>query len=310
MDDLVGQLRARTVTVKSIAFFRGTSVAHMAWQKYVASLFVLLFVLLLGGGAAADGYLVAIGAEADTENNHAYSAFSELGIGESTWISGGLATSRAGSPSSGFDAVYVDAQIDHLFDPVGVRVSLGYWGDSDVLDSVDVRSSIYLKNERISLSADYERRDYDLIVELPLLMQERTLSFSAHGIGFSGRAHPGKRVSVYLGGMWYDYPENVTVDPGVRDLRSLSLSRLMLAHGLLDRKAHAGVEVDLGQRSVDFRYANWHGIGNQGSIDSFGVGFLTPLGASSDIEVRLSRDDSDTFGDATVLSVFLYFFGA
>jgi hypothetical protein len=282
----------------------------MAWQKYVASSLVLLFACLPGGGAAADGYLVAIGAEADTGNNHAYSAFSELGIGESTWISGGLATSRSDSPSSGFDAIYADAQIDHLFDPVGVRVSLGYWGDSEVLDSVDVRSSIYIRNERISLSADYERRDYDLIVELPLLQQERTLSFSAHGIGFSGRAYPGKHVSVYLGGMWYDYPENVTVDAGVRDLRFLSLSRLVLAHGLLDRKAHAGVEVGFGQSSVDFRYTNWHGIASQGSIDSFGVGFLTPLGASSDVEVRLSRDASDTFGDATVLSVFLYFFGS
>ena len=310
MDDLVGQLRARNVTLKSIAFFRKTPVAHMIWQKYIASLFVLLFVCLLGGAAAADGYLVAISAEADTENNQAYSAFSELGIGESTWISGGLATSRTDSLSSNFDAVYADAQVDHLFDPVGVRVSLGYWGDSDVLDSVDVRSSIYIKNERISLSADYERRDYDLSVELPLLQQERTLSFRADGIGFSGRAHPGERVSVYLGGMWYDYPENITVEPGVRELRFLSLSRLMLAHGLLDRRSHTGVEVEFGQRSVDFRYTNWRGIADQGSIDSFGVGFLTPLGALSDIEIRLSRGDSDTFGDATVLSVFLYFFGA
>ncbi|MEX2122745.1 MAG: hypothetical protein WD795_02550 [Woeseia sp.] len=278
----------------------------MAWQKYVGP----LFLLLAGGTAAADGYLVALSAEADTEDSQAYSAFGELAAGESTWFSASVATSRTDSLSGNFDAVYADAQVDHLFDPVGVRVALGYWGDDDVLQSVDVRSSLYIRNDLLSLSADFERRDYDLMVELPLLRQERTLGFSADGIGFSGSVHAGDRVSAYLGGMWYDYSENVTVEPGVRDLRFLSLSRLMLAHGLLDRKAHAGVEVEFGLRSLDFRYTNWHGIADQGSIDSFGVGFLTPLGASSDIELRLSRDDSDTFGDATVLSVFLYFFGS
>jgi hypothetical protein len=100
------------------------------------------------------------------------------------------------------------------------------------------------------------------------------------------------------------------VQPGVRDLRFLSLSRLVLSHGLLDHKAHAGVEFEFGLRSLDFRYTNWRGVADQGSIDSFGAGFLTPLTGSSDIEVRLSRDDSDEFGDSTVLSVFLYFFGS
>lgn len=295
-----------TWRVNLSAFTLDRSVARMAWHKYIAS----LFVLLACGAAAADGYLVALGAEADTGDNSAYSVFGELGAGKSTWISGGLATSRTDSPFGDFDAMYADAQLDHLFDPVGVRISMGYWGDSDVLESLDVRSSIYLKTERLAMSADYERRNYELIVEFPLLQQERTLGFSADGIGISGRVHPGERVSVYLGGMWYDYSENVTVEPGVRDLRFLALSRLMLAHGLLDRKGHAGIEVKFGQRSLDFRYTNWRGIEDQGSIDSFGVGFLTPLGAASDIELRLSRDDSETFGDATVLSVFLYFFGS
>jgi hypothetical protein len=265
--------------------------------------------LFANGAAAAEGYIVAIGAEADTENSRAFSAFGELATGDSTWVSAGAAASRTGAPASDFDAIYADAQLDHLFDPAGVRIAVGYWGDEDVLDSVDLRSSIYIKNERLSLSVDFERRDYDLIVELPLLRQKRTLGFSADGVGFTGRLKAGDRVSVYLGGMWYDYSQNVSVQPGVDDLRFLTLSRLILAHGLLDRKVHAGVEVEFGRRSLDFRYSDWRGLADQGSIDSFGIGLLTPLSASSDIEFRLSRDDSDTFGDATVLSVFVYFFG-
>jgi hypothetical protein len=68
--------------------------------------------------------------------------------------------------------------------------------------------------------------------------------------------------------------------------------------------------VEFGLRVLDFSYANWQSAAAQGgSIDSFGVGFLTPLGTASDIEFRLSRDESDVFGDSTVVSVFLYFFG-
>lgn len=277
----------------------------MSWHRYLAS----LFLLLASGAAAAEGYIVAIGAEADTRESRAFSAFGELAIGDSTWISAGAARSSADAPADRFDSNYADAQIDHLFDPVGVRVAVAYWGDPDALDSADLRSSIYVKNPRFSLSADFERRNFDLIVGPPLLRQARTVEFSANGVGFAGRLQMGDRTSVYLGGMWYDYSRNVSVEPGIDDLRFLSLSRLILANGLLDRKAHAGIEVEFGLRSLDFRYTNWRGLANQGNIDSFGIGFLTPLTASSDIEFRLSRDDSDTFGDSTVLSVFLYFFG-
>jgi hypothetical protein len=277
----------------------------MHWQSYVGTLF-----LFCASGAAAEGYIVALGAEADTEDSRAFSAFGELGLGEDTWLSAGAATSRSDGPTESFDAIYADAGIDHFFDPLGVRFAAAYRGDSDVLDSIDLRSSLYIRSDRVSLSADFERRDYDLVVGPPLLQRPRTFEFSADGIGFSARLQAGDRASVYAGGMWYDFSDTVTVQPGVRDLRFLSLSRLVLSHGLLDRKAHAGVEFEFGLRSLDFRYTNWRGVADQGSIDSFGAGFLTPLTGSSDIEVRLSRDDSDEFGDSTVLSVFLYFFGS
>lgn len=265
-------------------------------------------IFLSATAAAAEGYVVAIGAEAGTGDSRAFSALGELAVASATRVSAGAAVSRADGLGGRFEALYADAGVDHFFEPVGVRVAAAYWGDADVLDSIDLRASLYIKNDRISLSADFERRDYDLVVGPPLLLRPRTLEFSADGVGFSGRLEAGERASAYVGGMWYDHPDIVSA-PGTTDLRFLSLSRLVLAHGLLDRKTHAGIEIELGPRSLDFRYANWQGLANQGDIDSFGVGFLTPLTASSDLEIRLSRDDSDAFGDATVLSVFLYFFG-
>jgi hypothetical protein len=47
---------------------------------------------------------------------------------------------------------------------------------------------------------------------------------------------------------------------------------------------------------------------DQGRVNSLGVGFLTPIGSAADIEFRLAFDESDDFGSATVLSVFLFLY--
>jgi hypothetical protein len=279
----------------------------MTLHRYLGPL-----MLCFSCGAAAEGYVVVIGAEADTEDSYAISTAGELAVGDSTWISAGAAMSRSDVPGSSFDPVAADLQFDHLFEPwhLGVRLGLAYWGDSDVLDSVDLRSSLYLEFPRFSLSADYERRNYDLVLGPEELRDSQTAEFTADGLGFTGRLQASERVDIYAGGMWYGYSRHASVRPRIDDLRFLSLSRLILGNGLVDRKTHAGIEVAFGLRALDFSYANWQSTAAQGgSIDSFGVGFLTPLGASSDIEFRVSRDESEAFGDSTVLSAFLYFFG-
>ncbi|HZD53712.1 MAG TPA: hypothetical protein VE175_11745 [Woeseiaceae bacterium] len=277
----------------------------MSWHSIIGLLFICC-----AGSASAEGYIVALGAETDTDDSRSFSAFGELSTGENTWVSAGAAGSRTDGPDGRFDAIYADARLDHLFDPVGIRLAAAYWGDPDVLDSVDLRASIYIRKERWSLSGDFERRDYDLVIGPPLIRASRTIGFGANGLGFAGRLKTSDRVSAYLGGMWYDYSGTVSAESRITDLRYLSLTRLILAHGLLDSKAHAGVEVELGEKSLDFRYSIWRGFADHGRIDSLGIGYVMPLSASTDLELRLSRDDSDTFGDSTVFSIYLYFFGA
>jgi hypothetical protein len=274
----------------------------MSSRPGVACLF-----LFCAGAAGADGYSLGLGAEADDASGRALSGLAELALGEATWISGAAGVSRSDGPGGRYDGFYADVGIDRFFEPLGVRFAVAWQGDSDVLDSTDFRTSLYLKSDRASLSADYERRAYDLVIDLPLLRQERTLEFGADGFGLTGRVKAGENVSLYAGGIRYHYDDTASI--GARDLSFLSLSRLVLAHGLLDTKAHAGVEIELGERSLDLRYARWEAILGQGRIDSIGVGWLTPIGGRSDLELRLSHDDSDEFGDSTVLSVFLYFYG-
>jgi hypothetical protein len=54
---------------------------------------------------------------------------------------------------------------------------------------------------------------------------------------------------------------------------------------------------------------SWKTAVGQGKVDSYTIGFLTPMSDRTDIEFRLSFDDSENFGNTTALTVYLYYFG-
>ena len=46
-----------------------------------------------------------------------------------------------------------------------------------------------------------------------------------------------------------------------------------------------------------------------GRVESYSVGFLTPMTDRTDVEMRLSVDYSENFGQTTAISVYFYYFG-
>jgi hypothetical protein len=44
-------------------------------------------------------------------------------------------------------------------------------------------------------------------------------------------------------------------------------------------------------------------------VDSFSVGFLTPVSDRVDMEFRISLDDPEAFGKTTSFSFYVYYFG-
>ena len=92
-------------------------------------------------------------------------------------------------------------------------------------------------------------------------------------------------------------------------LRIFALSSLSTTNSLLDDRVSGGLEFSFGSRVVDVRASSWRTAVFGDRVDSIGVGLLTPLGPASDIELRLSMDDSDTAGRATLFSVYAYFYG-
>lgn len=272
---------------------------------------LLVLCMFLSGPVCAEGtgYVLGGGAESDSASGRALSLFADVGIAEKTWLTGAFARMQTGGELGGLDTIYADAGLDHWFEPLGVRASAAYWGDADILDSADLRGSLYFRNERASLSLDYERRDFDFTVVAPLTDARRTAEFQADGFGLSSRIAAGDTVSFYAGGMSYEYSRDISLQPDIDVLRVLSTSRLSLMNSLIDYRYNVGIGFEFGLQSIDLRMETWQTAVDQGRVNSIAMGFLTPVADRSDMEFRFAYDESENFGSTVSLSVFIYFFG-
>jgi hypothetical protein len=268
--------------------------------------------LWLHAGVAAadgDGFILGFGGETDTASGRAATVFGDLGLTRHTWLSSLLAKTTTSGALGSLDTLYADVGVDHWFEPLGIRLGGGYWGDDRILDSNDLRGSVYFKNDAISISADYERRDFEFTINNILLPAPRTIGFYADGYGINARFDASDTVAITLGGMYYGYSRNINLQPNVDLLRIFTTSRLGLMNSLLDYRVSAGIGWTLGLQDVDFRIERWQTSIDQENVDSIGIGVTTPAGQSSDMEFRVSYDRSRNFGDTLALSVYYYFFG-
>lgn len=270
----------------------------------------LPLLLLAGNALAAEGFIVGAGVEGDSADGLAGTVVADIALGEKTWLSGSAGGNTVELPRGlSIDTVYGDLGLDHWFDPVGVRVGVAYWGDSDVLDSNDWRASLYWRNDAVTLAGDYEFRDFTFQIPATDFFPGRTVEFDASGVGLSARFDLTDTVDLSLSGMTYDYSINLSLDRNRGILELLSFSRLSLINSLVDYRVFAGLGVDVGDQRWQFDLGTWQGEVDGGRTRSATMRFLTPLGDASDIEFGLGLDDSELYGSVTFFSVFLYFYG-
>jgi hypothetical protein len=259
--------------------------------------------------AQAEGFVLGVGAEADSADGRAIRAFGDFGIGEKTWLSTTASSYETDNVFGGMRTTLVDVGVDHWFEPVGIRLGASYWGNSDILDSVDLVTSLYYRGDNFMLSADYKKRDFDFVIFSNFPDLRRKVGFSADGWGLTGRFPLGESVSLHLGGMRFDYSRKIRIQEDIDSLRFLSSSRLSMINSLIDHRVNAGLEFKFGLRSIDLTAGSWQTAVDGGKVNSFSLGFLTPFSDRTDLEFRFSYDDSENFGNTTALSVYLYYFG-
>jgi hypothetical protein len=276
----------------------------MSWPR------CLPLLLVCGNCWAAGEYVIGGGVEADSADSMAGALYANKAVGDETWLSGGIARSSVDlNVRDSLQTWYVDASLEHFFDPVGVRLGAAYWGDDRLLDSIDVLASAYLRGSRGYLGVDYEYRDFELDLPATDFFASREVRFDAHGIGLSGRLGLGERVDLHASGITYDYSVDLS-RAGRRDIANfLTASRLSLINSLVDYRATVGLGIDFGLKHLAIDAARWKGAVAGSITHSYSMRFMMPLGDTSDIEFGLGYDDSDSYGEVMIFSMYLYFYG-
>lgn len=277
------------------------------------SLFRFAILLLLTGNAmaAGDGFMIGGGVESDNEDGVSAALIGGFGLAENTWLSAGVAKSSIELISGReLETLYADIELDHFFDPIGVRIGVAYWGDSDLLESNDWRAAVYWRNESVTLAAEYEYRDFDFIIPSTDSQTSREIRFDADGIGASLKFQMSENTSLRLKGMAYDYSVPFRPVENVDAASLFSVSRLSLINSLVDHRASISLGIDQGLTRWEIDIATWEDVIAGSRTDSITLRFLTPMTDRTDIEFGLGYDDSELYGDVAFFSLYLYFYAS
>ena len=134
-----------------------------------------LWLVLSSGAVSAEGYILGVGAEGDSADGRAISAFADFGLSDNAWISltGGAAETKGVIRDN--ETALAEASFDYWLKPLGFRVGGGYWGSSDILDSRDIKASLYVRGDAGSLSVDYQKRNFQFDLQSDLLRGRPTV---------------------------------------------------------------------------------------------------------------------------------------
>ena len=277
----------------------------MCWSR------ALLLALVSSPALADQGdYLLAAGFDADNAGSKAGTLVADYALGDTTWLSFAFAkTDIDADRSISIDTSFANLELDHYFDPVGVRAGVSYWGDSDILDSIDSTLSLYVRSSGFSLSGDVEYRSFEFDIPPSRVFDGRDVQFDALGLGATARLDVAKNASVFLSGIGYDYSIDLRLDQNRPIAQFLNVSRLSLINSLIDYRVSAGIGIDQKLNQWTFNLATWRGAVDQSQTVSATLRYLTPIGDRTDIEFGLGYDDSELYGNVTFFSVFLYFYG-
>lgn len=254
--------------------------------------------------------MIGGGAETDSDGGFSAALIGAIGLTEDTWLSAGLAQSNVDLVSGReLETSYADIELDHHFDPIGIRIGAAYWGDSDVLESKDWRAAAYYRNDTATVSFEYEKRDFDFIIPSPDFLVTRRVMFDADGIGLSARIKTSENTSIRVRGMKYDYSVPFRPVENTDAAQLISVTRLSLINSLVDHRASLSLSIDHGLKNWDIDLSTWESIIARSRTNSLTVRYMMPMTDRTDIELGLGYDDSELYGDVTFFSVFLFFYG-
>jgi hypothetical protein len=234
--------------------------------------------------------------QVDENSSDSLLATINWGVRPQTWLS--FSAGRATSPADRAD-VEADtfvAAVDHRFDTVGFTLELERWGDSEALETDDLRGSIYFDRGRWRLALAYETRD----LEIPFTLTgplgntlQRTAELSADSYAVDLRVSLAEQWRLFLGAAEHDYERGLNLIPRIDRLNLLSASTLTLANSFVDHERSVGIERDLGRSVLSVNFTTDRSAIDNSKFETLDAALLIPVGSRMDLELNLGRGRSD-----------------
>jgi hypothetical protein len=264
------------------------------------------------GPVTSGSWALGLAAQVDEESNDSRLVTFNWGVTPKTWLSFAAGSSSSPADQANVTADTLAAAVDQRFDHIGIAFEVEHWGDPDVLESEDLRGTLYFDSERFRIGFSYESRDIDVPFTLtgPLGRTiSRNVSVGADGLAVDIRVKPADRWQLYFGAKEYDYERDLSVLPRIDRLNLLSASTLTLANSFVDHARMLAAEREIGRALVTVSYTHDESAVDGSRLETLDAAVLFPIGARVDLEVNVGNGRSDFFQSGLYGGVLLLVYG-
>jgi hypothetical protein len=244
-------------------------------------------------------WMLGLGAQVDEDGGDSLQGTMYVGVGPSTWLLLGAGRSSSPADRADIEANTLSIGVDHRFANVGFTFDVAQWGDSGVLETQDLKGSVYFDRERWRIGFGYETGD----IEIPFTLTgplggtlRRTAEVSSDAFSVDARIDLGPHWQMYLRLAEHDYERDLNVLPRIDSFNLLSTSTLTLANSFLDYERSVALEREIGRVSLNMRFATDRSAIDHSKFDTLEGAALFPIGARSDLEFNVGHGRSDFFG--------------
>lgn len=208
------------------------------------------------------------------------------------------------------DFAYGTAGIGYEQGGFSTDLSLGLWGDEDVVATRDLRAGVAYDTALAGIRLTGIHRDLDftvrrLVPDTGVVVEER--STSATGVGLELRLSPASAWRIYAGGETSDYEDRLERLLARIPAQLLAQRQLTLSSTFPEWAWRAGTDVFVGLHRLNLEYNADKSIFGGLESSATSIAWQFPLGASGAwaLDLRVGRADADfsqaaTFGLASL----------
>lgn len=257
-------------------------------------------------------WAIGLGAQIAGEGSFNTAASFDIAVTDTTWLRASGSLGESPDNRGDVQTSTLSAGIDQSFGALGLTLDLQRWGDPDLVESDDIKASIYLRGDAVTVGLLGERREIDLTFSVTGIggdVFSRTVGFTADGWGLRFSAKPVENWRFFASGRKYNYSANLAALPRIQLVDFLFASTLTLANSLVEFETSVGVERTFSDHAVFLNYGRDRSAVDRTFLESVDVGFLVPAGRRVDVELVFGISNSDDFGSETFGGVYLFIYG-